>query len=205
MDARIFKGSSHVGSKTAAAGTVFTGLIPPKAQAYSKIARMVYTTAGTAHTLSVLKAQGRTTTTAAQIATDTSLTLSSISLAYDENGASLSENLAASDYVVVQHTDGTWGAYLMSGISGNTLTIGALAKAVASGAVVYGMYEVARTTGKASWQVTTRTSTTETFETYDPAVAVVSSSKVNEPLLIHSNNATAAGTLLYVSAVYTKI
>ena len=108
MDARLFKGSFHVGSKTATAGTVFTGLIPPKPQAYAKIARMVYTTAGTAHTLSVLKAQGKTTTTAAQAASDTALTLSSISLAYDENGASLSENLAASDYVVVQHTDGTW-------------------------------------------------------------------------------------------------
>ncbi len=205
MDARIFKGSFHVGSKTATAGTVFTALIPPKPQAYAKIARMVYTTAGTAHTLSVLKAQGKTTTTAAQVATDTALTLSSISLALDENGASLSENLAASDYVVVQHTDGTWGAYLISSVSGSTLTIGALAKAVANGATVYGMYEVARTVGKASWQVTTRTSTTETFETYDSAIGVVASAKVNEPLLVHSSNVTAAGTLLYTAAAYTRI
>ena len=207
MDARLFKGSFHLGTKTANAGTAFYAAIPPKSGAYTKIHRLVYTTGTTAHTLSILKAQGKTTTSAAAAASDTALTLTSINPAVDASGASLSENLAASDFIVVQHSDGTWGAYLISAINTTTkvVTINALAKAVASGAVVYAMHELARTTGKDSIQITTTASSTQTFETYAPEGGIASSAGENEPLIVHSNNATAAGSVVHLSAIYSRV
>lgn len=205
------KGSYSLGTKTAALNVGFIGLIPPHSGAYTKINRLVYTTAGTPHTLNIMKSQGKTTTTAASSASGTTLTLASISIANKVNGESLSENLAANDWLVVQHTDGTWGAYMVTSVSGLVVTLStsapavALAKDVASGAVVYGMYETSRATGKDAVVITTTASSTQTFETYAPEVGIAQSNGTNEPLLFHSSNVTAAGSLVYVSAVYSRI
>lgn len=209
FDRRNLKGRFSIGSKTETAGTVILGLIPPKSNGRSVLSLMRYTTAGTAHTLSVLRSQGSTTTTASAIATATSLILDSVAPAKDSEGVSLAENLAANDYIVVEHADGTHGAYLISAVDTGTktVTINALAKAVDSGAPVYAMYEVARTVGIPSIQLTTVVSSTEDFPAAgtDPELGIASSHNKNEPLLIHSNNITAAGTLRYATACYTDL
>lgn len=205
MDARLARGSFNLGNKTDTAGTAFYGAIPPKAGAYTRVLRCVYTAGGTVHTLQFLRAQGQTVTTASSAANGTTLTLSSISLAYDHNGNSLSENLAANDYVVVAHSDGSWGAYKISAVNGLVITINNLAKAVASGAVVYGMYEISRTTGKEAIQIRTVASATTVFETVDPAGGIASSDGTSEPLMYYSDNATAAGYINQLTAVYSRV
>lgn len=205
MDARLARGVFNTGAVTATAGTAFYGAIPPKAGAYSRVLRCTYLSGGTVHTLQFLRSQGQTVTTAGTASNGTTLTLASITLAKDQHGVSLAEDLAANDYVVVQHTDGSWGAYKISSVSGLVITINNLAKAVDSGAVVHGMYEISRTTGHPSIQLLTVASTAYTFETVDPVGGIASSAGTNEPLMYYSNNATAAGFINQLTAIYSRV
>jgi len=210
FDRRSLKGRWQLGSSTEAFGTAIVRVIPPKANGRTVLSLMRYTTAGTAHTLSVLRCQGTTTTTAASSSGGSTITIANVAPAKDLNGASLPENLAASDYLVVENTDGSHNAYLISSINTTTKVVtitGTLAKDVASGANVYAMYEVARTAGIPSIQITTVASTTEDFPTTgsEGDLGIASSLNSNEPLLIHSNNATATGVLRYACAIYSDL
>lgn len=198
MDARIYKGSYNIANKTATAGTAFTGLVWPKAASVARIVKMSYLCGSTAHTLSILKSQGTTTVTTAAAASATTLILAN-------TAPYTGETLAASDYVVVTHTDGSYGAYLISSISGSTITIPALSVGVAAGSTLWAMYEVARTVGPApSIQHLVTVSVDNIYFTESPEVGMAAGG-TNEPLLIHSNNATAQGWLRHVNAIYTRI
>lgn len=203
MDARLARGSFSLGNKTDTAGTAFYGAIPPRAGSYTRVLRCTYTSGATPHALQFLLAQGKTVTTAATSSGGTTLTLSSVTLAKD--AAFADEDLAANDFVVVQHVDGTWGAYKISSISGKVITINALAKAVANGAVVYGMYEISRTAHKEAVQLRTVASVTHVFETMDPAGGIASSHGTNEPLMYYSDNTANAGFINQLTAVYSRV
>lgn len=201
MDSRIYKGSFSIANKTAVAGTAITGLVWPMVGAVARIVKMVYICSTTAHTLSILRSQGTTVTTAASAAGASTLTI--------DNVAPYSgENLAASDYIVVKNTDGSFNEYIISSINTTTKVVtitGTLAKAVSSNATVWAMYEVARTAGpNPSLQYKAVVSVTNTFNTESEEVGIAVSGSTYEPLLIHSDNATAAGTLQQTHCIYGR-
>lgn len=213
FDRRNLKGRWHLGTLTATAGTAFIGTIPPKSNGKTVLSMLSFLSGSTQHTLSILRAQGATTTTAAQAASDTTLTLASVTPAKDLNGTSLAETLAANDWLVVEHADGSYGSYMVASVSGLVVTLSttapaiALAKAVNSGAAVYAMHELARTTGIPSIQITPKATGTSQFPVAgtDPEVGCASSYNKNEPLLLHCNNATAQSWIEYAEACYVDL
>lgn len=215
FDRRNLKGRWHLGTLTATAGTAFIGTIPPKSNGKTVLSMLSFLSGSTQHTLSILRAQGATTTTAAQAASDTTLTLASVNPAKDLNGDSLGETLASGDWLVVEHSDGSYGAYVVSSVSGLVVTLSttsttpatSLAKAVDSGAAVYAMHELARTAGIPSIQITPKISIQDKFPAAgtDPEVGCASSLNKNEPLLIHCNNITAQSWIEYAEACYVDL
>lgn len=80
---------------TAAAGTAITALLPPsgtRRPGFTRLNRIMYRCAGTAHTITVMKAFGRTTLASAVAASGTSITLAS-----DPGAGTPSGNLANGD------------------------------------------------------------------------------------------------------------
>lgn len=191
---------------TQTAGTVITRLIDPKlVGAKTNITQLMYVSSTTQHTLTILKPLARTTASAAALAAATSLLVTS--------NAFRGDTIAASDYIVVQHSDGTFGAYLVSGVGGTgnlTLTIPALTAAVAAGGFVW----IMGATGEAEHIVfSPPVSTTTRYQDSVSGIAssgyrtvtggtVYSRSGNDDPLLVHSNNATAAGVVESVSGYY---
>jgi hypothetical protein len=199
----LVKGTFHKKRNTVAFGTIITQVIEPAMKgAKTRITAMDYICGGTAHTVTVMKALAKTKTTAAAVATGTALVL--------EAATFLNQTIAANDFIVVKHTDGTYGVYLVSALTTLTVTIGALSADVASGSPVW----IMGATGEAEhipFLVTA--SVRNTY--YDPIAGVVTSgyrsvyggtvyqrSGNDDPLLIHSNNATATGILEHVSGYY---
>jgi hypothetical protein len=209
MDARIYRGGFGLGSVTASAGTAFTAVVPPGgAREKARITKFVYTAGNTAHSVNVLKCQGKTSASAAASASQADIVLEDVSSVDEYDGGSTTETLAASDWLVIKHTDGSHEAYSVSSISGSTVTLASnLVKAVDAGAPVFKMYELARpSSGKgfpAQVFIPPASATTSIgSENPEAAVAV---SRFGEPLLIHSNNASHQGTLVLVQGVYSSV
>jgi hypothetical protein len=202
MTSQVYKGSFAKKRKTETAGTEILQLIEPSMKgARTRITSLVYTSLGTAHTISILKALNRTTLTAAAAATDTAVTVASASF--------LNQTIAANDYIVIRHTDGTFGAYKVSAIASLTLTIPALAAAAGVGALVWIMGAI----GEAEHVQIAPPVSAQTRYADENGIAVtgyrsVYSSTVysrsgnDDPLLIHSGNATAAGVIESVAGSY---
>ena len=207
IDYRLLVGRKNNGKNTQTAGTIITSVIrpDPSGRGKSVITALSYLPGSTAHTLTVMRPQGSTLVTSAAAASQADIVLDSISLAKDYLGVSLAENLAANDFIVVKHTDGTYGVYKISSIATLTLTLTAnLAKAVAADSQVWGLYEVGRTLG-IEHTIFPTVASTLFAPAVDPSVGLAESFKVGEPLVLHSDNATAAGVLNYLSAAYLKV
>lgn len=198
------KGTFHKKRVTAAAGTAFTQLIEPAMKGVkTRITEVLYRGGNTAHTLTFLKALARTTAAAAAAASATELTVTSDSF--------LNQTIAASDYIVVKHSDGTFGAYLVSANASKVLTIPALSAAVAAGAPVW----IMGATGE-SEHITVQSLVNTDLRLESAVSGVVTSgfgpvtyssttysrTGNDDPILIHSNNATGAGVLENVSGYY---
>jgi hypothetical protein len=185
------------GYQTATADTLINCLVPPKEGLYTRITTLVYTSGTTAHTLTVLRALGKTYLAAEAAASQAVLTLR-------EQPVS-GNSVAANDYLVWQNTDGSYTFGLVSSASGLTITMGSsLSKAAAAGRPVWMMGVLADThpkDGFAHPQLRGVASTRVTWA--DDVAGVVQSVGANEPLLVQSNNATAAGHLEQVSGAYT--
>lgn len=190
---------------TASAGTAFTFVVPvPFYGARTRITELNILSGSTAHLITIMKPLARTYATVAQAASDTSLTLNSVSR--------IGANMGSSDYVVVQHSDGTFGVYAVSAVNTTTkvVTISALSAAVAANAMV--------------WQLGTLTSTPHVTFTNVASVlnrwsspiaglattgyklvvstTVYSRSGNDDPLVVYCPNTTAAAVLESCSGVY---
>lgn len=194
---------------TQAANTPIVQVIPPlvnssnvvSAGAKTRLLFLTYTAAGTAHDVVVMRSLNSTRTTEAAAATATSLVLAEVDMVGD--------TIASGDYLVVQHTDGSFGAYLASALASFTVTIGALAKGVALGGKVWIMGAPSDTTYHRKL-----TTTANTANTWNPGVSGICTSGFNtgayaetgkgEPLIVYSANATNAGTIKLGSVGYVS-
>lgn len=199
------------GNLTQNAGTVITALCPPRKRAYTRLTGLAYTAAGTAHTLSLMKALSYTTLASAVDASGTSVTLSadpggsSFALAAAVAGA-----IADNDFVCFELDSGDYFLSIVASLSTLTFTTGAFPSAAAAGRRVWffgapGNHTGSQTTSKSitqkGFQILTIASVRNSFS--DHASGLLQSNNPWEPLMLHSNNAAAAGIFDQVTGCHT--
>jgi hypothetical protein len=200
----IVKGRFGLDRKTETAGTAIVHCIPPSLRGGKAIITNIdYVAAATAHTLTIFKAIAKTTTTAAAAASQAVVALTAKTFRGD--------TLAANDFVVIQHTDGTFGVYVVSSVSGLNVTMTGNVSAISANAPVWIMGAV----GEAEHvQILTIASVRNNYASAFAGIAQsgfytsnadgYNRSGIDDPLLVHSNNATNAGFLENVSGYYAN-
>lgn len=193
------------GKLTQTAGTVIQFLIPPRSQKKTKLVKLVVTTLGTAHVLTVFRVLGKAKLTAAVAAGASPVLPLDVDPGDYASTSSTPDNpIAAGDYVAVQKPDGTYlVTTVASGTFGNSLTLTAAAPTggFALGAKVYFFGVAADTdpkTGEAHPTFNLKASGVNTLE----GESVVEGNSIDEPLLFQIDNATAASVVENVQAVF---
>lgn len=179
------------GSLTQTAGTEITRVIPPNPDGRGCVGNFRYEAAATAHTLTMM-----TTIMTVKCASDAAS--GQAVLALDQMPVTPDATIvAAGDWFVVQHEDGTWNAYKVSSVSGLNITMtGNFSGKVKAGSSVHFMGAPADHSLR---QFTMKASTTTEFDAGDFRIRAATGSAKNTPVLVHSNNATNAGTLYWLS------
>lgn len=198
-------GGHHASQLTATAGTAITCLIPPRRGAFTRLTRILYRCAGTAHTVTALKALWQTTLASAIAASGTSATLAA------DNGAGTSAGaLASNDWIAIQLDDGNYFLSTLASLSTLTGTVSALPSAAAAGNKVFvfgvpGDHTSSQTTAKPNPVDGSQFLCTASIlnDWGDYASGICQTLSQEEPLMVHSNNATAAGTFELIAASHT--
>ena len=202
----LFKGSFNKKRATAAADTVITVLVEPAMNgARTRVTNIQYLSGNTAHTITVMKALARTTTSAASIANTNTVTLTSLSFRGD--------TLAANDYIVLENSDFTFTSHICSAVN-TTTKVATISPnttvAISSGARVW----IMGATGEAEHgKMLSIANTIVQFESSLSGVACAgyrttvsgttyTRSGNDDPVILHSNNATAAGVFENISGYY---
>jgi hypothetical protein len=108
---------------------------------------------------------------------------------------------AANDFVGLVYDDGSWAAHKISSISGKAYTMTAnLSKAVLQGSSAFLFGVSGDHTGR---QFTMKASTVTTL--VDNVSGWCTALRNGQPILVHSNNATAAGILTGPSYRYVDV
>jgi hypothetical protein len=190
---RLFKGAFHYGVSTATANTAILRLVEPRRNSKARVTSMNYRSGSTAHTLTIMKPVATTTAPAGAAASQADIVLETASPV-------AAEALAASDYLAWENADGGFNYGVVSSVSGNTVTLAAsLTVAIPAGALVWAFYEV----GRATHQVFSPAASVTTLLA-DAIAGVTEPPDFYQPLLIHSNNATAQSWLVNVSGYHAK-
>lgn len=218
-------GSKSYGKLTQTAGTIITRLIEPKVNAVTRLTSLWYTCSTTAHTLTVMRPFGVTTFTAAAAASQAVVNIArdpgTYSAFFTATPTVANNILAGSDFVVYQMADGTFALDTVASVSALavTLTTNLGTGGVAAGGKLWWYGIITDTSphdGKAHPQYTLAASVVTKlgtdagesisgwFESVPGALGSGLESPQNQPLICHSGNATAAGVLEKVNAVYTK-
>lgn len=187
----------HFGGLTATAATVITAFIPPRVGFFSLLTRILYRCAGTAHTISIQKSLNVTTLTSAAAASQ-----AVINLAVDPGTGTVAGAIANTDYVLVQLDDGTFFLQKVASVASLaiTLTTNLPATAAAGNKVWFfgapgDQPASSQTTQKRNpllgYQILATVSVMNDWG--DNASGICQSNNPNEPIMISSNNATAAG------------
>lgn len=214
----IINGAVAFPSKTANAGTIITQVIPPRKDCYANLAAVVYTAAATAHTLTVMRPFNWTTFTADAAASQAVVNIAADPGTYSSGGLkdnpgnytpSVANNgIAANDFVVYELPDGNFTLDTVSSVSSLAVT---LSNNVPTGGVRKGMklwfFGIITNTNPltgvahATWALAD--SATTTLEP-TAGVPLLRTTHKDHPMILHSGNATNAGTLVRASAFYTK-
>jgi hypothetical protein len=187
-------GADQSGSVTAVAGTAITQPTTRKRGCKTTLDTATYTAAGTAHTLTVMRDIGRTKVTSDAAAAQTSVVL-------DADPGPTGNGLAAGDHLIFIKPDGLPHLGVVSTWTPGTKTVVLTANVptggFAKGADVFNYGVPADTdpaTGSPHFALTQGAGAT-TVNNNATGNGLVDSFRNGAPLLLHSNNATAAGTL----------
>lgn len=186
------RGDSY-GTKTAAAGTELWRIIPPKTNYRARLNKFIYTAAGTGHVANAMDALAVTSALSEAAASATTIQLSSIPT------SNVSGTIATGDWVVFYYEDGTLDARKVSGITLNTITVAALTKKISKGDPIW--FLGAPADHDTDRKFTLPASTTTTREAVE---GLATGSTNGWPMLLLSDNATAAGTWEQVSYTHVK-
>jgi hypothetical protein len=212
----LFYGHNGDGGKTAAAGTRIRYLIPPdpKRVGKTKVTLARYISAGTPHTLTFARPIGRTTVSAVAAAGQAVVNITAdpgvtTGLTDPFNGAVIGPNtnaIAANDLVAIRETDGVTRFYTVQSVSTLAITLtGNLVKGCAAGDAFWNFGIVGDTdprTGSAHPALLPPVSATTTYQGGSNDGAVLGTIGTDEPILVDSGNAAAAGTIDQLSWAY---
>lgn len=197
-------GGNGLGQRTVAFGTTIDALVPPSPtgrQGYTRITKIVYTAAGTAHTITLLRSLGTTTVASTAAAGQAVVNLT----AQPTSG----NDVAANDYLAIRRAaDGITRLYKVSSVSTLAITMTAnlgTGAGLAAGDKVWHFGISSDTdprTGAAHETLRGVVSATSTYS--EDSSGVIASIGTDEPIMVQSNNATATGFLEQVSYSYTK-
>ena len=187
-----------LGKATAAANTTIDVLVPPKSGYFTRISTLRYLSAGTAHTITMMRSLGTTTVASTAASGQAVVNLT----AQPQSG----NDVAANDYLAIRHSaDGVTRLYKVLSVSSLAITLTAnLSVACAAGDKVWFFGVSGDTdpvTGSAHPVLAPAVSTTTTFT--DTVAGVSASHYADEPIMLTSSNATAAGEFDQVSYAYT--
>lgn len=218
-------GSAHAyGKLTQSAGTAIVRLIEGRAGTIARLRYLSYTAGATAHTLTVMRPLNKTCFTVLAAAGQAVVNIQANPGSYAalaQNGVTIrtADNLlAGSDYVAYQCADKTWVVDTVSSISSLavTLTTNLPTGGVLAGGVLWFFGAITDTNpgeALAHPQLALGASATTTFGSVTdnyagflgslPPYSPLGMTGLGEPMLLHSGNATNAGTLDSVSVLYT--
>ena len=213
-------GSYSIGKKTEAAGTVITKLIPPRANAFTRLTWLEVLTGAMAHTMTIMRPLNKTTLSAVAAGGQAVISLVADPGNYPTTIQTADNVIAANDYVVVELPDVTYHVGLVSSVAtlDITLTANLPTGGAASGAKVWFFGIITDTnpnTAEAHAQYTLTANATNLFgnragesivgffETIKGLTALSMTGK-EEPLVVHIGNATNASTIEGGQAVYTS-
>lgn len=198
MDLPLIGGDARL-RKTATAGTLITRVVPPLRRFFTRLLKFAYTNLGTAHTLTVARPIGRAKATADFASGQAVIVL-------DQEAGAGANVLAANDIVVVRELDGVARNYIVSAVSGLSITMtGNFTAGGKAGADLWNFGILSDTdpkTGEAHQTSALAIDSTTTLE--DANAGVARSHAVDEPLFLSINNATTAGVLVLSSYGYTQ-
>ena len=200
----LYTGGEGYGKLTQTAGTRIQLLMGGVGGKFTNLINMSYTAGTTAHTITIMRGQSRTTVNGAVAGGGTSVVVNAALLKGD--GITVP---AANDSVGIRLSNGTWFLSTISAYNSTTLTY-TLNTAIPSGLKVlngakFVLFGVAGDSWHASYTFAAAASATTNF----PALAgqdmsVCRASYPGEPLMFDSNNATAAGTLNNAEVGYSR-
>lgn len=196
---------SQGGQLTATAGTVINCLVPPRKRLKTVLENVSYKAGTTAHTITVLRDQTpratpKITATAAAATGQAVIAFSSTTI----TRAGSSSTVAANDNIVVENPDGSVSSYVVSSVSSLNVTMtGNISPAINKGARIWCL-GVAADHASAGAFPTTASTTVNIVDNVNGIAGIIQGYDEYEPLLVQSNNATAAGTINQVNAVYIK-
>ena len=196
--ARAKEGSGFVndgfGSKTAAGGTEFSRVIPPRTGVRARIAGFSYTAGATAHTLTQLNAVDEVSLTSDAASGQAVININKAPTAPDGSV------MANTDWFIVQHEDGNWEDYKISSVSGLAVTLTAnLDKKVLTGSRAFFMGQPSDHSDR---QFTIDASQTLTISGGDDRNCIGAAGANNQPIMFHSDNGTNAGIMRWLSYIY---
>lgn len=189
-------GGNGLGKLTQAFGTLIQRLIPPKSGAITRLTTLVYTAQGTAHVITVLRSIGKT-----KLSSAASASQAVINLVADPGPTIPSANpIAANDYVAMQSDDGVTRLYKVSSVATLAITLTSnVVYAASAGRPVWFFGITTDTdpnTGEAHPTLRGVASQTTTYtDVNNDGAGIFATHNTFEPLMINSDNATAAGTL----------
>jgi hypothetical protein len=194
-------GGGGFGTLTQAFGTVISRLVPPRSGAFTRITKVVYTAAGTAHTITVMRHIG----TRVKLTSAASINQAVINLSADPGNTG--NAIAANDWIALRHDDGITRLHRVSSVSTLAITLTAnLTVAASANQPVWFFGAVGDTDpkiGEAHNALAGIASATTTYEDAPDGAGLFSSHASFEPILVQSNNATAAGTLQQLTYKHT--
>lgn len=195
-------GSNVLGPITEPAGTPINRVIPPLPSATARVSKVVYTPGATSHTLTCLRALGRT-----RLADNASSGQPSITLHADPGPSG--NGIAANDWLVIRNDNGSVFVAKVSSVSSLDITLTAnLVSAISAIGSSVWFYGIASDTdprgANASHpQYSLATGAQRTLSETWPD-CVVGAWLANEPILLQVDNATNAGTLDRVHFHYER-
>lgn len=193
-------------SATAGAGTAIQQLIRGADGLITRINNITYTSAGAAHTITIMRPVAATTIDGGSNGGDSSFDVANLGAMKVTSSSSI-ELIATNDYLAWVNVNGIYQFDTVSSVSGNTVTMtSSLGTAVADGAPVWIFGELGRAPHVTlSPSVSTTTSINCHVQAGQPG-QVNTNVRVGsgDPLIVSSDNGTAAGTIVSISGEYVS-
>ena len=191
-------------SVTAAANTAFNVLVPAIPNMIPRITNIIYTSSSTAHTLTVMRTSASTTAAARAASGQKVVEFTDIGAMNTVDDDS-DEIVAANDFIVFQDEFGRQHVDFVASVSGNNVTMTVnLPGNVDAGAPIWILGELARASVLTfTPPVSATTGLGMMCQGGIPGQANTQSrTGAGDPIVVYSNNATAAGILVTVTGYY---